>query len=170
MKRHPKICKIFNKEETCKFGIDCAYNHKEETYPNINVQDIQIKHNKEVSDLKVEVEKLKETVSQTELKIDLLTKDYQKKKETQIEDIEKIVVNMLNNQKNLETYFELLKEDTYLNHCDLCIFNCKKENDMILHLSNWHDDCSSWDLCGKYFGTKQLLENHNKETHNKRTT
>ena len=75
---------------------------------------------------------------------------------------------MLNNQKNLETYFELLKEDTYLNQCDLCIFNCKKENDMILHLSNWHDDCSSWDLCGKYFGTQQLLENHNKETHNKK--
>ena len=47
-------------------------------------------------------------------------------------------------------------------------FNCKKENDMILHLSNWHGDCSSCDLCGKYFSTKHLLVNHNSETHNKK--
>ena len=31
----------------------------------------------------------------------------------------------------------------------------------------WHGDCSSWDLCGKYFGTKHLLVNHNREAHNK---
>ena len=69
MKRHPKIGKIFNYEESCKFGIDCAYKHTEETKSNIKVQDIQIQHNKEASDLKEEVEKLKERGSQTELKI-----------------------------------------------------------------------------------------------------
>ena len=58
VKRHPKVCKMFNKEETCKFGIDCAFKHKEEASSNIKVKDIQIKHNKEVSDLKEEVEKL----------------------------------------------------------------------------------------------------------------
>ena len=43
-----------------------------------------------------------------------------------------------------------------------------ESSSQILHLSNWHDDCSSCDLWCKYFGTKQLLENHNRETHNKK--
>ena len=78
------------------------------------VQDIQIKHNKEVSDLKEEVEKIKERVSKTEPKIDILTKQCQKKNETQVEDIVKIVVHMLNNQKNHATSSKPLKEDTNL--------------------------------------------------------
>ena len=72
-------------------------NHKEEACSNIKVQDIQIKHKKEVSDLKEEVEKLKERVSQTEHQIDIMTKECQKKNETLVEEIVKIVVNMLNN-------------------------------------------------------------------------
>ena len=164
LKRHSKIWRVFNKEETCKFRIDCAYRHKQEITSRINVQDIQIKHTKKVFDLKEEVEKLKEIVSQMDLENEILTKRCQKKNETKVEEKIKILVNMLNNQKNQETSFKSSKKDENLVHCDLCVFNCEKENDMIHRITDWHNDCPSFDLCRKYFGTKLLLKKHKKET------
>ena len=36
-------------------------------------------------------------------------------------------------------------------------------------MSQEHDECSSCDLCGTYFGTKFLLQMHNKKEHNHET-
>ena len=54
--RHPKGCKHFSREGSCRFGEDCSYRHEKNKYQN--VKDTEEKHANEIDTLR----KIKETI------------------------------------------------------------------------------------------------------------
>ena len=96
--------------------------------------------------------------------ITILLEEIQKGKQSNIEEIVTVVVNMLNKPTN--TYSGKSNKVESIIHCDQCEFQCQNENDMIEHISKSHKYCPSCDLCGTYFGNKELLQNHIKRNHN----
>ena len=60
IKRHPRICKYFNTNNTCKFGEDCAYKHK------------LTKEKSDLNKLEAKVDILEKTVKAMAVKIEVL--------------------------------------------------------------------------------------------------
>ena len=96
--------------------------------------------------------------------IEVLNEEIQIGKQSHIEDIVKVVVTMLDKPKDLEKASETSKEHQNIIHWDQYEFKCIKEKQMIKHISQIHEGCHSWDLCARYFGTKNLLQKHKIKT------
>ena len=167
IKRHPKLCRMFSKEESCPYGNGCAYKHKQQTKQNENIQKVIVANNKEVNDLKDEVNQLKVLISQIAIQIQFLNEDIQKGKETNIAEVVSIVIKMMDNSSSSDLSPEATGEDENHLNCDQCEFKSKNEDDMIAHMVKTHGECPSCDVCAKYFGTLKILEEHNKTYHKK---
>ena len=162
-KRHPKLCRTFSKEESCPYGNGCAYKHKQQTKQNENIQKVIVANNKEVNDLKDEVNQLKVLISQMANQIQFLNKEKQKGLETNIAEVVSIVIKTMDNSLSSELSPEATGEDENHLNCDQCEFKSKNEDDMIAHMAKTQGKCPSCDVCAKYFGTLKILEEHNKD-------
>ena len=100
-----------------------------------------------------------------ENQIKLLNEDIQIGKQSNIQDIVKVVVEILEKSKDSYIPFEAMTDEETVIYCDQCEFRCKNENHMIKHISQKHEMCPSCDLCARYFGTQELLKKHNMEVH-----
>ena len=94
----------------------------------------------------------------------------QSTKKTDIEEVVKIVVYILNSSENLVRSVSAAKQKYLSTHFDHCDFKCGNKELMLSNMYNQHEECNSFDLCGKYFGTKQFLKHHNKLVHNTNDT
>ena len=82
IRRHPKTCKQFSKEEGCNFKNDCAYLHVNDKPIHQNeinhaVSIVVTKHNNEIMAIQEELQKLKGTIETMKEKICVLEKDAQ---------------------------------------------------------------------------------------------
>ena len=72
-KRHPQICKNFNKNEKCRFKGGCAYLHEKkgakQEILNEQIQHVMMKHEKEITYLTQEVNMLKALVQNMTLEM-----------------------------------------------------------------------------------------------------
>ena len=157
--RHPKVCRSFERDGTCKFKEVCAYKHQISQNAEMHAQDVR--------NLQQEMSQMISMIKQMEDKIEFLEKSLEKITKTNIEEIVSIVVSSLEsnkltvNNKDIETGEDA---ENCIN-CDECSYECKDEETMIRHMSKDHYECSSCDLCGTYFGTRHLLEVHNEKEH-----
>ena len=165
IKRHPKLCRTFSKEEFCPYGNECAYKHKKQTKQNEFIQKGIVANDKEFNDLKDELNKLKVLISQMAIQIQILNEEIQKGKETNIAEVVSIVIKLMENSKGSELSPAASREDENHLNCDQCEFKIMNENDMIAHMAQTHGECPSCDICAKYFGTFQILKEHNEALH-----
>ena len=92
--RHPKLCRNYSTEGSCKFGEDCAYKHKTQSDMSSHMKEVILKHYDEMTAIKDEVSQLKVTVKEMESKINMLTQDIEFRQKTKVEEIVKVVVSM----------------------------------------------------------------------------
>jgi hypothetical protein len=83
IRRHPKTCKHFSKEEGCNFKNDCAYLHDNDKnihQDKINhaVAVVVTKHNNEIMVIQEELKKLKDTIETMKEKCVYLRKMHKK--------------------------------------------------------------------------------------------
>ena len=130
-------------------------NHKKNT-PGVDLKKTMLNHEKKVSALKDEVDQLKVLILQMGGQITILHEEIQKGKQSNIEEVVMVVVNMLNKPTN--TSFDKSNNGESITNCDQCEFQSQNKNDMIKHISKSHKYCPSCDLCGVYFGNKKLIK------------
>ena len=160
--RHPKKCRSYEREGTCRFK-ECAYTHQENQGDARNQR-----HNQDILNIQVEMNQMKNMILQIENKIEILKNMLDAITKTNVEEIVAIVVSSLERAKEIENSeaIKTVEKSPDIINCDKCIFNSQDEWTMIRHMSQEHNECSSCDLCGTYFGTKSLLKMHNKKEHN----
>ena len=177
--RHPKVCRNYSGEETCPFGLSCAYKHPKEMNMGSYIKNMIEKHSAEVKTIQEEVNKLKVIILEMENKIMFLNEEMLAKQQTDIGEIVTCVLTILNSSQRSKSYpvtFSSLEkdsgkvlqethEDDISFNCDFCNFECVKEESFMAHMSEEHEECPPCYLCGKYFETKKLLKVHHSETH-----
>lgn len=114
-----------------------------------------------------------------ETQIKILTEEMKVNQQTNIGEIVNCVMAVLDSsnalkpspdtmstiEKGLEkSPRETNEEDIFVN-CDNCQFKCENEESMIAHMSTEHEECPFCYFCGKYFGTKKFLKDHNSSKH-----
>ena len=164
--RHPKSCKNYKREGTCRFKEFCAYKHDKDKDHHINVKELITNHEQEMSAIKHEMNQLKLIISQMGNQIMILNQELQNTIQINVQEIVKIVVETLDKSKDPVQPSEAEQESPFSVHCDHCEFNCKNEKLMSAHMSKKHGKGYSCEFCGRYFGTKKFLEDHNKTIHN----
>ena len=122
-------------------------------------------HTKEILNIQVEMNQMKNMILQIENKIEILKNMLDDIIKTKVEHIVAIVVSSLERAKEIGNSETIKTVDKSLDlvNCDICNFNSQDEWTMIRHMSQEHGACSSCDLCGTYFGTKFLLQIQNKK-------
>ena len=110
LKRHPKRCKHFYKDEGCRFKEDCAYSHEDakqttQNYINNAVAVVVTKHNTEIKAIQEEVKDLKDLVESMKERLVALEKEIHKVREKTRAEVQIEVL------KNTETNIELVISD-----------------------------------------------------------
>ena len=163
--RHPKFCRNFSWGKSCKFGEDCAYKHKENNSIPFG-QEIENKHFEKIYAIQNEVTLLKSIISRMENIISELIQEVEIGQKTNIEEIVKLVVSMMDSFKQSVESFEAEHEENSEAQCDQCSYKCENEDMLINHMSKKHENCYSCNLCAEYFVTNTSLEFHNSYFHN----
>ena len=109
--------------------------------------------------------KLKEVVSLMEKQIMVLSQELHTSKETNVGEVVKLVVFLLDDSKASAMSSTEENQNEISTNCDICDFKCENEKLLITHMSEEHEECHSCYFCGKYFGTKRSLKYHNEITH-----
>ena len=96
-KRHPKSCKRYNSGNGCKYGEECAYNHK------VDEKD------KEVKELKEEVIELKEIINHLKNTVEELINKVEGMNVDKLEQIDNVVRALVRKVLSLESNLEEMK-------------------------------------------------------------
>ena len=163
--RHPKVCINFVGENSCRFGEDCAYKHKDiNSMPP--VKENILKHAKEINNIQNELTMLKGIITSMENKINDLVQEIEIGQKKKIEEVVRLVVSMLDSSKQSVESSEADQQDNTEAQCDICSYKCENEDLLINHMSKKHVESYSCNLCAEYFGTNKSLRCHNKYFHN----
>lgn len=145
-KRHPKVCKHFRTNESCRHGENCAYKHKQndgqiKLYEQVTL--LLLKHEKDITSLKEEVNELKNIVQQMAQE---LVKTVQKGAE--IEDTfdkNKKPVNINDTKEdNREDINEIKVNKTQMSfQCEECEFTSEKQETLMKHKNTKHTKVNS---------------------------
>ena len=163
--RHPKVCRNYNGEGKCRFRESCSYKHEKEFNKDLKGKEVMDQHTKEINSIKEEMNKLKEVVSLMEKQIMVLNQELQTSKETNVGEVVKLVVSLLDDSKASAMSSTEANQNEISTNCDICDFKCENEKLLITHMSEEHEECHSCYFCGKYFGTKRSLKYHNEVIH-----
>ena len=161
--RHPKLCRNFSEERYCRFGDDCAYKHKEEVNLSQHTESM-MKHSQEIIAMQEEIRQLKDIINKMQNQINILGQELEMSQKTNIEEIVKVVVSMIDSSKSPVKYGPAQKENNVIK-CDHCSFKCEKEEIMVTHVREDHEECPYCYFCEEYFGTDKSLKYHNKQNH-----
>ena len=131
IKRHPKVCRNFNNNGTCRHKDQCAYKHiqhEKQTELNEQIKQGLLKHENDIKVLTEEVNKLRNLFQYMALE---LSKNVQKEV-TVIETNENTVTNK-------ETETEPCKDTSYhIFKCEECDYNCEKKITLNKHYNTKH--------------------------------
>ena len=120
--RHPKLCRSFKNEGSCKFKEDCAYNHIS------NKGDKSMtKHDLEVTIIHQELAQMKAKISQLENSVEFLQKEIQKVTQINVQEIVAIVLSTQDSAKQSkpDENKEALADKVQSVKCDICNFKAK---------------------------------------------
>ena len=168
-KRHPKTCKNFITDKSCRFKDSCAYFHPEQSESDKNknnmITDMQVKieslerNMKEKVDLlEITTKVLSEKVQMLEAKLVILlgAKDKSVKEMSSERNINKSESKEVTNPRIKAKLFE----------CDQCDFSYKRKKSLIKHMNTKHHkeriQCKE---CKQYFDSKNDMINHVKAKH-----
>jgi hypothetical protein len=178
-KRHPKECRKFIINGKCKFNQECSYKHSEKhvlTYQNkVNeaVANVTMKHEKDVNDLKEEVNELKlalklmeDQIKNMEFKFQSIIQNSETAQEVEIiedVDLQKNVtpepINKVGKDMDNRESEGLI--------CDICSNKFKTEKTLNKHTNTKHPGHKTCGDCGKKFSSTKDLENHQNNDHKK---
>ena len=115
--RHPKVCRSFKNDGSCKFKDECAYNHKRNKDDKSMTED-----DLKVSTLHQEVAHLKAKISQLENNIEFLQQEIQKVAQINVSEIGAIVLSTQNGDKLSKHDAEAFENKEESVKCDICNF------------------------------------------------
>ena len=159
--RHPKVCKNYKRDETCRFNDQCAYKHEKDSEQKINVKDHIKNHEKLIVAIKDETNQLKEIISQIGNQILILNQNIEHINKINVQEVVEIVVKTDNSQGSVKPSQEERDSDLPL-HCDVdskkgtdnkhvdvakdfikceeCSFNSSNEWTVLRHMNKEHPE------------------------------
>ena len=141
-KRHPKTCKYFERNNTCKYNEHCAFSHPERKHLN-SFENIK----EEVKQIKYEIQELKTNTAR-------VTKELFEMQYEEIIQLKQQIVNLSNNMSemmcrimNIETKSSSESNSKMKNKfsCDQCQYECSKELTLKKHMNTKHGDTEMQD-------------------------
>jgi Pyruvate/2-oxoacid:ferredoxin oxidoreductase delta subunit len=97
--------------------------------------------------------------------INILGQELEMLQKTNIEEIVKVEVSMIDSSKSPVKSGPAQKENNVIK-CDHCSFKCEKEEILVTHVREDQEEYPYCYFCEKYFGTDKSLKDHNKQNHN----
>ena len=162
-KRHPKVCRTFDRTGKCRLKEDCAYKHEDQNNLKNEMVEILTKHAIEMIAMQEDINQLKLVIQFMASKIDSYETELQKRSELNKTLVEATL--------EVEEQYELERDEIVTSnysdyiHCDYCAYKCQRENTMARHMMNEHKDVKSCDVCGIEYGTNDLLKEHKQKKH-----
>ena len=128
IKRHPKICKNYIKDNNCRFNNKCAYHHKEnennQEQMNEQFKLAILKHERDIQELNEEVNKMKNMIHTMTLELVKCTQNHVATVETDAENINIADINLMSSEP--------------LFQCDQCDYTCGKDITLKKHIDTKH--------------------------------
>ena len=115
--RHPKACKNYFREGSCRFKEHCSYQHKKD----LN-QDILKQNDIEINAIKEEISKLKEIISLMQKQIIELNQEIQDSNKINVAEIVGLVVSLLDNSEASTKSSTTTNKNKNSIDCDICDF------------------------------------------------
>ena len=109
-----------------------------------------------------EIRQLKGIINKMQNQINISGQELEMSQKTNIEEIVKVVVSILDNSKSPVKSGPAQKENNIID-CDHCSFKCEKDEVMVTHVREDHEEFPYCYFCGEYFGTEKSLKNLEKE-------
>ena len=151
IKRHPQICRYYDKNEKCRFKEGCAYIHEKkgakQDILNEQIKNVVMKHENDIKTLSQEVNMLKALVQNMTLEMvkALMQEVQNKEKDECIDNTMSMSVTIEDTEENKKEECDDIEvtKNKMLFQCDECEFECEEQITLNKHKNTKHTKVNS---------------------------